>query len=616
MKKTIVAVLGVAFALSAVAASAATSYTRDLTIGSTGADVASLQTTLVSKGFLVIPANVSKGYFGALTKTGLMNYQKSVGIAPAVGYFGPITRAHFNAMTDGGDMDNGDDDNDNDSGDLQGGEGDIKDFDILGNPSSTDLDEGETDEVLGFEFEANDSDIRVERLEILASSTHTGAQSDEPWDYIESARLIVDGKEVAEATDLDDEDSWDEESDDHYSFRFEDIEAVVEEDETVKFYVEVTAVDNLDSDDEDAEFDFSLTDDGLRAVDAEGIDIYEGEDADEVTVSFNGEVNGDLESSIDEDENEDRVVFVDADSETDGVEIMRFTIEGNEGDNTIDELQVALSTTTSTTTQLAQVISSLRLEVDGDEIASESVPSSTGTSTVTFDDLEDDFMVGEDEEIEVVVYADIEAQEGNYGEGYEFRAAVLGAGIEAEDSNGDDVSVSENVYGGEVELRVDGLTFEFVSATENRTNGSVTGDADSVEFKITFEVTAEGDDIYVDGDTFIAGTATSGTDGVAWSTSTDSTTGTSSLAAIVTAADGYKSSDSSTSGNKYFKVSDGNSRTFTLTVSIPAGADNTTAGVVINGFKWDTSASDVMANAYTVDLESFRTDDITGLYIR
>lgn len=616
MKKTIVAALGIAFAFSAVAASAATTYTRDLTIGSTGADVVSLQDTLVAKGFLVIPANVSKGYFGSLTKTALMNYQKSVGIAPALGYFGPLTRAHFNNMgsTPAGD-DNGDDDEDSE---LQGGEGDIKDFDILGNPSNTDLDEGETDEVLGFEFEAEDSDIRLERVEILASSTNSGSQSDDPWDYIESARLMADGEELAEVTDLDDEDSWDEEStDDTWTFRFEDVNFVVEEDETAKFYVEFTSVDNLDSDDEDAEFQISINDDGLRVVDGEGIDIEEGDSTDTAEVTFAGEVNGDLESNIDEDDNEDRIVFVDEDSETEGVEIMRFTIESNEGDNTIDELQVSLATTTATNTTLASVISSLRLEVDGDEISSESIPSGTGTSTVTFEDLADDFVVGEDEEVEVVVYADIEAQEGNYGEGYEFRAAVLGAGIDAEDANGDNVTVSENVYGGDIELRVDGVTFEFVSATETRTNGSVSGDADSVEFKITFEVTAEGDDIYVDGDT-VAGVSspTTGTDGVAWSTSTDSTTGTGSLTAIVTAADGYKSSDSSAGSNKYFKVSDGNSRTFTLTVSIPAGADNTTAGVVINGFKWDTTAQDSMTNLYTVDLEDFRTDVVTGLYIR
>lgn len=623
MKKTIVAAVSIAFALSAAVASAATTYTRDLTMGSTGADVVSLQTTLESKGFLVIPAGVSKGYYGSLTASALAKYQASVGIAPAVGYFGPITRAHFNAMTDGGDDDNGDDSDDNDD-DLSGGEGDIKDYDVLGNPSSTDLDQGETDAVIGFEFEAEDSDLRVERLEITASSSAASPASRDPWDYIESAVLMMGDDEVAEVSDLDDEDSWDEESggdiDDTYTFRFEDIDAVVEEGETAKFYVEFTAVDNLDSDDEDTEFDVAVSTDGLRVVDAEGIDIYEGTVSDETTVTFEGAEEGDLEVSLDEDDNEDRVVFVDEDSETESVEIMRFTVEGNASENVIDELQVKLATSTATNTAIAEVVTNLRLEIDGDEISSESVPAGTGTSTVTFEDLEDDFIVGEDEEVEVVILADIDSQEGNYGEGYEFYAYVPGSGFEVEDSEGDDVTVTDNVTGGEIELRVDGLSIEFVSASENRTNGENAGEGDTVELKIVFEVSANGDDVYLDGDTTATTTPTthSSTDGVAWASSTDATgiSTTTATTAIVTPNDGYKSSDTNSSGDKRLKVTDGNTRTFTLTVTQVAGEDNAIGGARITGFKWDTTSQDAMSNLYNVDLEEFRTDIVTGLNVR
>lgn len=68
-------------------------YTRNLTIGSRGADVISLQTFLESQGLLVMPQGVAKGYFGILTRAALARYQASVGISPAVGFFGPITRA-------------------------------------------------------------------------------------------------------------------------------------------------------------------------------------------------------------------------------------------------------------------------------------------------------------------------------------------------------------------------------------------------------------------------------------------------------------------------------------------------------------------------------------------
>lgn len=65
-------------------------YTRDLTVGSTGADVVALQTFLI-QGRYSIPAGAT-GYFGAQTRSALVLYQKYRGIVPAVGYFGPVTR--------------------------------------------------------------------------------------------------------------------------------------------------------------------------------------------------------------------------------------------------------------------------------------------------------------------------------------------------------------------------------------------------------------------------------------------------------------------------------------------------------------------------------------------
>lgn len=590
-------------------------YFRDLTIGSTGADVAELQTFLVEKGQLVMPAGVPKGYFGPLTRAALARYQASVGIAPAVGYFGPITRAHLAYNPSPNPSPNPDDDDD----DLSGGEGDIRDFDVLGNPGNETVDEGDTEEVFGFEFEAEDSDLRVERLEMLASTTDTG--TDRPWEVIESARLYMDGDEVAEVSDLDDEDSWNEEDDDVYSFRFDDIDEIVREGDTARFIVEFTAVNNIDSADDPTEIELSIADDGLRVVDAEGINIYEGDEDDTRTVTFGEAEGGDLDLSIDEDDNEDRTVFVDEDSDTDGVEIMRFTIEANASDNFIDELQVQL-TALGTTTQLSQVISNLTLEVDGDEIASESVPSGSSPVTVTFDDLEDDFVIDEDDEVEVVIFADIVEQEGNYGQGYRFEASVAGSGIEAEDGNGDDVTLSGSVTGGEIELRTEGLNVEFLESNTTRNNGQNPGEADTVTMTIDFEVTANGEDVWIDGDTIATTSPTShsSTDGVAWASSSDSVgmSTTTAVTAIVTPDDGYRSADVNTSGDKRLVIRDGNTRQFRLTVTMAAGQDNAIAGIELTGIKWDANPSGDTGfdNLYDFDLGEFRTGIVTGLNIR
>lgn len=66
-------------------------FTRDLTIGSWGADVTALQQFLVSKGFMA--SEFISGYFAAQTKTSLAKYQSTKGISPADGYFGAITRS-------------------------------------------------------------------------------------------------------------------------------------------------------------------------------------------------------------------------------------------------------------------------------------------------------------------------------------------------------------------------------------------------------------------------------------------------------------------------------------------------------------------------------------------
>jgi peptidoglycan hydrolase-like protein with peptidoglycan-binding domain len=78
-------------------------FTRNLTIGSKGPDVEVLQHYLNTHEFPVVSTPGYAGslgyeteYFGAKTQVALAKFQKSVDIVPAVGYFGPITRAWVN----------------------------------------------------------------------------------------------------------------------------------------------------------------------------------------------------------------------------------------------------------------------------------------------------------------------------------------------------------------------------------------------------------------------------------------------------------------------------------------------------------------------------------------
>jgi hypothetical protein len=67
-------------------------FTKDLAVGSRGADVIALQLKLAALGFFKGEAT---GYFGNVTRLSVQAYQKSVGL-PTVGRVGPATRAALN----------------------------------------------------------------------------------------------------------------------------------------------------------------------------------------------------------------------------------------------------------------------------------------------------------------------------------------------------------------------------------------------------------------------------------------------------------------------------------------------------------------------------------------
>jgi hypothetical protein len=75
-------------------------FTSDLTVGSTGSQVNSLQQFLIAKGYLT-GVSAPTGYFGALTQKALAAFQAANGITPSVGYFGPKSRAFVNSMSTG-----------------------------------------------------------------------------------------------------------------------------------------------------------------------------------------------------------------------------------------------------------------------------------------------------------------------------------------------------------------------------------------------------------------------------------------------------------------------------------------------------------------------------------
>ena len=172
---------------STASAPASTSFTRNLTVGSVGADVMALQQLLNSKGFTVATAGAGapgaeSTYFGAKTKAALAAFQAANGIAPASGYFGPITRAAISSMvvtttpgstTPGTTVPAG-----------QGTEGLIT-TKLAGDPPN-DANVRKTTDVpaYGIEVKAVGSDMTVDRVDLQVSVTPAGGSAQNPSTFI------------------------------------------------------------------------------------------------------------------------------------------------------------------------------------------------------------------------------------------------------------------------------------------------------------------------------------------------------------------------------------------------------------------------------------------------
>ena len=89
-------------ATPAIPASPSAQFTSNLTIGSQGNEVRALQIFLNTHGYLIAssgPGSLGNETttFGGLTRAAVIAYQKAKGIAPAIGYVGPLTRTQLNA---------------------------------------------------------------------------------------------------------------------------------------------------------------------------------------------------------------------------------------------------------------------------------------------------------------------------------------------------------------------------------------------------------------------------------------------------------------------------------------------------------------------------------------
>ena len=605
-------------ALQGGSASASASFTMDLTLGSSGAEVTALQNWLISKGYS-IPAGAT-GYFGAQTQSALAAYQAANGISPAAGYFGPITRAKVNAMAGGSTGGN----TGGNTGGLSGGAGSVDSYELISSINNEEVGEDDSDvEVAGLEVEADDSsDLEITAVRLVFDENTQNDGTDNAYsdfeDYVTEVSIWLDGEEVARV----DADEFDEDNDWTKTVSL-DSGAVIESGEIGELVVALSGAENLDSGDLDDTWDVDFTQ--VRFRDADGATISE-DPATAVRifsfVSFAAATDAEFKiAEGDEEVNDSRTIEVDDNDTTDDVEVLSTTFEA-EGDSDLEIKKIGVGVSVTGATTAEDMISDIRLVIDGEEFSGDY--QYNGGDSYVFDDV--DYVLGAGEEVDAVIVVDFLATADALDEGDSI-TFTLGETqtddtdlTDIEDESGENLGDTEKTgqaSSGPFEVRTAGPMVTFISADESVTVGQSAND-DVGTFVIRYNVEAFGDTIYVS-DTAVATLNTasnqpatiSGSAGVVFLIERGGSATIPDNAALYTSDVDYVDAEGNpVDGTNGVVIEEGESADFTLTVS-KTDASTSVGGlyrVVLKAIGWDTESSGSDWNLYDFDLQDYKTD--------
>jgi peptidoglycan hydrolase-like protein with peptidoglycan-binding domain len=476
-------------------AAGAYTFTRSLTIGSTGADVTALQNYLISKGFTI--AAGATGYFGAQTASAVAAWQTANGITPAAGFFGPVSQAKYMALmaaapvtptTPTGTTTTPT----TPSTSLGNDEGSLDNFDEVSSDDSN-INEGETGEVFAFTTEV-EGDVEIDRVDFYMD---TAATSSDASDYFEEAYLMVDGEKVAtlDVSDFDEDDYANVAvgSGDEYRLRFSDLSIVLADGDEPEFTVAFKANNSIDSGDLTTDWTIDLETDSVRYTDGKGYTDSVGSALSE-SFGFEAEEVAQLDITKSSDSPDGTTVEVDDKDTSSQIEIFKFDISEENGvDVTVNDLTMTASTTKIDVTS---TIDRVVLYVGGKEVGSET-PAANGS--MTFENLK--IEVDADATVEVTAKVIFNGTE-DYTEG-DSAFLTFNAVTDSEDANGNkdgDITGSNptDFSSDTFSLRSEGIALELTSIDEVKDGASFSGDKDTGTYTFKFNVKSFGENFYMD----------------------------------------------------------------------------------------------------------------------
>lgn len=589
-----------AAAKAAISSSASSMvFSKDLTVGSSGDEVSALQNKLG-----VSPAS---GYFGSITKAAVMKFQSENGV-PSTGFVGPLTRAKLNGSASVSTPSN--------SGSVtvvnSGIEGSLTvEEESVSNSS---VREGDTMKpLLGINVEAKLSDISLQRIKLQLGTTTAFYTKVYKTLYITDAS----GKVLAQA-DLNSNTVTKNGSD--YEITFGGLNYVVQKDQEKVLVVKGDLYASI-KDADRGNKTVTLPINGVRGVDGAGIDQYGPSSAFAETVSVSTSLvdsatlklstNSSNVKAADivaaEGSNEDELV------DSSAVSVLLLDLRA-EKDNV---LVTDLAATIAKTGTGAATATKAYLYDGSNLLDSSTINSSTGA--VTFDDI--DYTVQKDTTKTLTIKVDLKTANATVST---ITASVAAAGVTAENSVGTNVTATGSATGEAMAVRNIGAVFALVgtpSMTKSVVSSADAGLATSTgAANFTVSITAKGDDI-----TFGSSASTTtilGTNGTATTTdtwlavykngaasgalSTHTAAGTNAIISY-----SIPSSGVTTSGQS-FTLAENNTVQIPVTVQFTiAGASANTYAVQINGFRWQTAAAGQNNSTSMTNKSEWRTSAVS-----
>jgi hypothetical protein len=592
-----------------------------LRVGSQGQLVVELQNCMNTAGY---STGYADGKFGPNTKTGVMAFQASQGLA-VDGIVGPATWPKFQAACPTGTTVVVDEDEDETPSESMfdtndGEEADFSNTDVNDADDDT-IEEGENKaELAEIDFELEEGGAALlERFDVVLDYVGVdNADEDDAWEVFDTIYLMVDGDIIAEE-DADDEDDWDDSSvGDETRFRISGINHVfdAEEDHTITVVADLAGSIDLGSD-EQANWELTVLDNSLRFVDEAGITVYLDEEsqASTDTASFTIETEGqddELDVKSSNNDPESTTLKVEDDKSSDDYTVFVFELEADEdsSDLDIDKLSItvdvtgtdhgpdddAATTGDNVAATFDDIVKDAMIMIDGEEF--DDIDTYVdGTSVTLVFDIDEDFTLDSGDNVDVELVLEFNSANGeNYIPGATVKGSIGSGDVTAE---GADDLVSDGSATGDVHtLLVEGINAETTSTDANIVvvDGATN---DYAEFEINLDVEA------FESDAFISENAANS---IVYSI-VDANTG-------VVFGGGTRVASLSSSADlegSYYRVNENDSEEFTFSVSFTPGAAGSYR-MRIDSIEFNTAAAAPNDSYLTIPAQDYRTGNanITG----